>query len=826
MALDILKGRKCMVLTFMGNARMYTALKNYGDRLSQVGLFSFKVDATGTITESGVAISDMLTYINKYPHITWLLTVRNDGTSSVFTALRENTDGAQDKFLTELVRIMEKYPWCAGVDIDLERGGNYSTHAKSTAMFKNIWNAVKNYDSTKNVNICLPGMNSVNGSVGGENWCVYADLNPYCDTAAIMSYGMAWAGSAPGPVSPKDWLDGIYDYAVTAMTPEKVFMGLPAYGWNWQIYDTPENLGKTYRGTSNTYYAAKNWMTGKYNFTDDAAPQPFIPILAYWDDYNKVPYAFPQVYDFAEGQDASSYEYPLMSGTYNRRRYLTAYSKTQKTSFGTIYVDHDGTPNSYTGIVSSENGIAIMGDKGEATYTFSISSAGTYDIAVRLCYPFWDKNGIYVSIDGTQTHFTETRLWWPYWRSTFWASLADGISLSAGTHTITVSVDVKGVQFYGFRVCSSFSEEPSAGSASFTLSPRHFIDVDGNQCQPDKGFKLTTEILRRKPDSALVWYEDFEDYGMLDTGYWQTLSGSWKVWRSDEYSESRVYSQLDGSGQFAWNYEGFRDIHLRARLAFPAGSTGKAGVFCGSLFCCLNYNSQAVELWNGSTKLGSYSQSISQTASSNLRTDPTTYTIEMRIRGSTVRVYSGAANALRFTTTVSGFSGGTAGYQSDQRTICELLRMGDAWTYEPYERFDVTFPDGSVTQYGRISRSSVTWDDEFQVFTLTSDIEESATRSDSISMDYEFYHSGQLDLECGNDYTVTVTPKDIDIWISRLFLGDADGFSILYYQDVDSLVYWANQAAYHWGLRGIAIWSLGQEDLRLWEALPKQTDTS
>ena len=402
MALDILKGRKCMVWTFMGNARMYTALKNYGDRLSQVGLFSFKVDATGTITETGVAISDMLTYINKYPHITWLLTVRNDGTSSVFTALRENTDGAQDKFLTELVRIMEKYPWCAGVDIDLERGGDYYTHAKSTAMFRNIWNTVKAYDNSKKVNICLPGMNSVNGSVGGENWCVYADLNPYCDTAAIMSYGMAWAGSAPGPVSPKDWLDGIYDYAVKAMTPEKVFMGLPAYGWNWQIYDAPENLGNTYRGVSNTYYAAKNWMTGKYNFTDDSAPQPFIPILAYWDDYNKVPYAFPQVYDFAEGQDASSYEYPLMTGTYNRRRYLTAYSKTQKTSFGTVYVDHDGTPDNYTGIVSSENGIAVMGDEGEATYSFSVSSAGTYDIAVRLCYPFWDKNGIYISIDETQ----------------------------------------------------------------------------------------------------------------------------------------------------------------------------------------------------------------------------------------------------------------------------------------------------------------------------------------------------------------------------------------------------------------------------------------
>ena len=67
-----------------------------------------------------------------------------------------------------------------------------------------------------------------------------------------------------------------------------------------------------------------------------------------------------------------------------------------------------------------------------------------------------------------------------------------------------------------------------------------------------------------------------------------------------------------------------------------------------------------------------------------------------------------------------------------------------------------------------------------------------------------------------------VIPRDINVWTARLFLGDADGFSILYYQDVDSLVYWANEAAYRWGLRGIAIWSLGQEDMRLWEVMPKQ----
>ena len=428
--MDILKGKKIMVWTFMGNTRMYNALRDYGDRISQIGLFSFKVRATGEIYESGVAISNMITYINRYPHIKWLLTVANDGTNSIFKALRDNTNGAQDTFLSEIVRIMQKYPWCDGIDIDLEKGDDYSTHAASTAMFRNIYNTVKAYDSSKLMNICLPGMTSVNGSVGGENWCVYADLNNYCDTASIMSYGMAWAGSAPGPVSPRSWLEGIYDYASQVMDTEKVFLGMPAYGWNWRIHASLEEMGVTYRGTSQTYYAAQNWLKGVYNFTDDQPPQPFIPFVGYWDDNNKVPWALPHVYDYMEGRDADSYEYPQMTGTYNGRHYLTAYGKQQKTEFENIIIDHDGgNYSSASGIISVENGVATLGDEGTITYSFTISSAGIYDVAVRLCYPFWDKNGIYVALDGSTRHFTESRLWWPYWRSTFWTTLASGVSL-------------------------------------------------------------------------------------------------------------------------------------------------------------------------------------------------------------------------------------------------------------------------------------------------------------------------------------------------------------------------------------------------------------
>lgn len=530
---DYLKGKRCMVWSFMGNARMYQALRDYGDRLDTVGIFTFEVDITGTITETGTSISSMLTYINRWSHIKWLLTIMNHGTASIFTALRNNTNGAKDKFLTEIIRIMNKYPWCAGVDIDLERGGGYENKDAANALFRDIYNTVKAYNPSKLVNICLPGMTGVQGSVGGENWCVYEDLDPYCDTAAIMSYGMAWAGSAPGPVSPRNWLEGTYDYAARVMTPEKVFFGLPAYGWNWRIHDSPANLGITYRGISNTYYAAQNWMTGVYNFTNDAPPQPRIPIIAYWDDYDKVPWALPQVYDYMEGWDAVSRTYPLIGETYNRRRYLTAYSKQQRTEFGTIYVDRTGgSPDSHTGNVSVSTQMVTLGEGGEAEYEFEIATAGVYDVAFRISFPFWDKNGIHVALDGVSSTFSENRLWWPYWRTTCWLSLASSVYLSAGTHTISASTLVPGVQFYGFRVCSNFYESPSAGEAEFMLSPRMFKDVNGVMAEPDRGFKLTTEVLRRKADSALVWYEDFRDDNPLPSSYWTALSGQWQVWRN------------------------------------------------------------------------------------------------------------------------------------------------------------------------------------------------------------------------------------------------------------------------------------------------------
>jgi hypothetical protein len=43
-------------------------------------------------------------------------------------------------------------------------------------------------------------------------------------------------------------------------------------------------------------------------------------------------------------------------------------------------------------------------------------------------------------------------------------------------------------------------------------------------------------MLRRKADSALVWYEDFRDDTPLPQSYWTTLSGELSVWQDTSSS--------------------------------------------------------------------------------------------------------------------------------------------------------------------------------------------------------------------------------------------------------------------------------------------------
>jgi hypothetical protein len=65
---------------------------------------------------------------------------------------------------------------------------------------------------------------------GGED---YAAIGAVADSVKIMAYDYHWDTSAPGPISPLDWLDKVANYAQSKMAASKIMMGLPWYGYDW-----------------------------------------------------------------------------------------------------------------------------------------------------------------------------------------------------------------------------------------------------------------------------------------------------------------------------------------------------------------------------------------------------------------------------------------------------------------------------------------------------------------------------------------------------------------------------------------------------------------
>lgn len=69
-----------------------------------------------------------------------------------------------------------------------------------------------------------------------ENWRGAYDLKAlaqYVDLICLMTYDQHTRWTAPGPVAGWEWTVGNLDYALKAVPPEKLSLGIPLYGYHW-----------------------------------------------------------------------------------------------------------------------------------------------------------------------------------------------------------------------------------------------------------------------------------------------------------------------------------------------------------------------------------------------------------------------------------------------------------------------------------------------------------------------------------------------------------------------------------------------------------------
>ena len=101
----------------------------------------------------------------------------------------------------------------------------------------------------------------------------YAGLGAAADSVLLMTYEWGYAGSPPMAVAPLDQVRRVTEYAVTRISPAKIGLGIPNYGYDWTLpsgKDAPR--ARTVGNVEAVQQAAEK---GAEIFFDETAQTPY-----------------------------------------------------------------------------------------------------------------------------------------------------------------------------------------------------------------------------------------------------------------------------------------------------------------------------------------------------------------------------------------------------------------------------------------------------------------------------------------------------------------------------------------------------------------------
>ncbi|MDI3330123.1 MAG: glycosyl hydrolase family 18 protein [Micrococcus sp.] len=361
----------------------------------------------------------------------------------------------------------------------------------------------------------------------------------------------------------------------------------------------------------------------------------------------------------------------------------------------------------------------------------------------------------------------------------------------------------------GAPIWSVADNSVGTSRAEYVVNAAPVIDNNGREVGPKRGHTLTLEMLQRDPVAATIIDDYANDATQLRNVYEQP-DGSWK----HEQITDR-YTQYRGTGRLRYRHN-FEQRALYSQVRFQFATAGRVGVTVHGITADLSNDGQ-LRLRQGTTILAQTwvtSRPVGAAAQAGRAV------IGLRVREGSARVYFGTTETRMprvLQASVTPEFDGLSDIWATGTAWLDHLYLGDGWLYQPREAVEVAM-NGQRKVIGRIPRSGVSWD-EYNRFRPLADVDEDETRSETVSQDWVYHHWKDIPITAGRDTLVTLRPVDHDVWTGRLMVVDRDGSSMAYFSDAETLTHWRGRAVHDWGLAGIALWSLGQEDVRFWEIL-------
>jgi len=139
--------------------------------------------------------------------------------------------GIQTHALKSMSDLVKRFGY-AGINIDFEN--LYLRDRKGFSAFMSNVDGYLHREGGKLVTLALPSKTQemFDGFAGAFD---YAALAPNVDLVVVMTYDEHYAGGEAGPVASIGWVEDVVKYVTKSFPANKVLLGLPFYGYNWNV---------------------------------------------------------------------------------------------------------------------------------------------------------------------------------------------------------------------------------------------------------------------------------------------------------------------------------------------------------------------------------------------------------------------------------------------------------------------------------------------------------------------------------------------------------------------------------------------------------------
>lgn len=211
-------------------------IQEVGEFLTYLSPFSYQVRADASL----VPINDAAMLAQARAHrIGALLVVTNfrggNFDTELVGAILDSTQ-LQDTLIQNIIAVLREKGYY-GVNIDFERISPEKREAYNNFL-RRVVAALHPLNYVVSTALAPKSSDVRTGAWHGAH--DYAAHGEIVDFVVLMTYEWGWSGGPPYAVAPIDLVEDVIKYAVTVIPSRKILMGMPLYGYDWQLPYMPD----------------------------------------------------------------------------------------------------------------------------------------------------------------------------------------------------------------------------------------------------------------------------------------------------------------------------------------------------------------------------------------------------------------------------------------------------------------------------------------------------------------------------------------------------------------------------------------------------------